>query len=145
MSALFRPFLAAALVCTAFSGIPAALAHDHHDHAAHGEERAQLKLDQGRKWPTDEVVRQGMSTLRSALKSGDAKLAETVTAQVSFMTANCRLDKQADAMFHLVLADLIAGGEALQSQDTRPQGLEKVKHALENYGKYFSHPGWDKP
>jgi hypothetical protein len=71
-------------------------------------------------------------------------MANKVNEQVAFMMQNCKLDKDADAMLHLVLADIIAGVDAMAGQnwgDAR-QGAKKVKHALENYATYFNHPGW---
>jgi len=67
-----------------------------------------------------------------------------VNKQIAFMIQSCKLDKDADAMLHLVLADIIAGADALSGQDMEKaqQGAKKIVHALENYGIYFEHPGW---
>ena len=42
-------------------------------------------------------------------------------------------------------ADIMAGTDVMTGKDkqTSPQaGALKVVHALEDYGKYFNHPGW---
>ena len=49
------------------------------------------------------------------------------------------------AALHAILADLMAGNEALRGLDAktpRGDGVLGVVHALEQYGKYFEHPGW---
>ncbi len=58
---------------------------------------------------------------------------------------NCKLDKEADAQLHLVLADLLAGAETMQGKgkhEARREGAEKVAKALDAYGRHFDHPGW---
>ena len=47
-----------AIVAAACAGAPAHAADDHHHGAA---TPTKLSLDQGRKWPTDESLRNGMS------------------------------------------------------------------------------------
>ena len=131
-------------------------AHDHehsHDAGAAGK----LELKQGAKWPTDAHLRQGMDGIRHAvreraaeLRSGAFKLeqahtlSQKVNEQIAFMVQNCKMDSDADAMLHLVLADIIAGADALagQEMDKAQQGAEKISQALDNYGIYFDHPGW---
>ena len=136
-----------------------ALAHDHdHDHGASSGTPAALALNQGKKWPTDASLRQGMGRIRDvlavempAIQAGKASsgqfdtLAGQVNEQIAFMVQNCKLDPQADAMLHLVLAEIIAGAEAMEGKSKelgRRGGAEKVAHALENYGRYFDHPAW---
>jgi hypothetical protein len=61
------------------------------------------------------------------------------------MVSNCKLPQNADAMLHLVLADIIAGSDAMQGKlpGTKARdGAVKIVHALDSYGKYFDHPGW---
>ncbi len=64
------------------------------------------------------------------------------------MVQNCKLDQKTDAMLHLVLADILSGVEAMQGKErqvARSDGARKVAAALENYGQYFDHPGWQSP
>ena len=61
------------------------------------------------------------------------------------MVQNCKLDKDADAMLHLVITELLTGADTMsgwKSNKVRHRGVEKVVHALENYGTYFEHPDW---
>ncbi len=153
-----RKQLVATTVLVAYlsTGVQIALAQDHHSH--HDKGSARLTLNNGRKWATDDNLRQGMSLIRDALTaelpaihSGKASagqydaLAKKVNEQVEFMVQNCKLDKDADAMLHPILTELIAGADAISDQKSnkaRHQGVEKIVHALENYGIYFDHTGW---
>lgn len=138
-----------------FNAAPS-VAHDHehsHDDAA----PQSLALKDGHKWATDDSLRQAMSGIRAVMAAGRPTggeggvslqqyqaLAGKVNEQIAFMVQNCKLDKEADAMLHLVLADLIAGAEAMAGRDgdKARQGAKQIAHALENYGAYFEHPGW---
>lgn len=136
-----------------------AAAHDHdHDHGASAATPSALALNQGRKWPTDASLRQGMGRIRDAMEAAmpaiSAGKADTarfdaaagqVNEQIAFMVQNCKLDKETDAMLHLVLAEIIAGAEAMEGKSKeldRRDGAVKVIDALENYDRYFDHPGW---
>ena len=137
-------------------GVQFAFAQDHHAH--HGGGSAQLTLNDGKKWATDGNLRQGMESIRDALAaelptihSGKASagqyhaLAKKVNDQITLMVQNCKLDKEADAMLHLVLTELTAGANAISGQKNnkaKRHGVEKIAHALEDYATYFDHPGW---
>lgn len=143
--------LAAALGMTA----PFALAAD----AAHGHDGqpAQLHLNHGQKWATDEPLRSNMSALRAALgariqaihdetltQADYQAMGATVAHPVGHIVAECKLEPEADAMLHLVIADLIAGADALQGKTPTapPAGARQVVQALNAYGAHFEHPGW---
>lgn len=144
---------AAVLLCV---GAEIALAQDHdHSHDAGGS--VQLTLNHGQKWASDDNLRQGMSRIRDALatelpaiRAGKATpeqyraLAQKMNDQITFIVQKCKLDREADAMLHLVLADIIAGTDAMRGKGSSEarNGAEKVAHALEDYGTYFDHPGW---
>jgi len=126
-----------------------------HEHAA-GE--AKLVLDHGRKWQTDAVARQSTDRLRAALsadlkaihagKQTDARyaaLADQVNAEVANMVQNCKLEPKVDEQFHVVLTELLAAAEAMQGKEkevSRRHGAERMAKALNDYGRYFQHPGW---
>jgi hypothetical protein len=63
---------------------------------------------------------------------------------VAYAVANCKLEPNADAMLHLVIADLMAGTESMEGKtsNSRHDGAVQVLEALKSYGKYFQHPGW---
>ena len=157
MFSIRKKSIATAMLAACLSvSVQVALAHDHHAH--HGVGSAQLTLNDGKKWATDDNLRQGMESIRDALAaelpaihSGKAStgqyhaLAKKVNDQITFMVQNCKLDKEADAMLHLVLTEIIAGADAMSGQKgskAKRQGVEKIAHALEDYATYFDHPGW---
>lgn len=125
-----------------------------HEHAGHGK----LTLDHGKKWSTDEALRTGMNNIRNQIKprlgaihSGKltkaqySELAQKIEAEVGYIVANCKLEPKADAMLHLVIADIGAGVDAMagKSASLRPaQGAAAVVTALNEYSRFFSHPGW---
>lgn len=124
--------------------------HDHSEH--HAAEVRQLKLNHGRKWETEANLRLGMERIRDALAADGnisaqqyLALAQNVNKQISFMTQNCRLDEQTDAMLHLILADLAAGADAIfasSDEHSMYHGAERISNALKDYQAYFNHPGW---
>lgn len=131
------------------------LAAEPHQHAA--GEPATLTLDHGRKWATDEPLRNGMNEIRSAfaakqeaIHAGKLTPAEhkalggVAEAQVANIVAQCKLEPAADANLHLIIAELVAGADALQGKSpaTPAAGATQVVHAMNEYGRYFDHPGW---
>jgi len=139
------------------SALAADHGHSHESHASHAQEAPKLTLNNGKQWETDGNLRKGMSLIRDALAadlhaihSGKATaqqykaLAQKTNDQLAFMVKNCKLDKNVDAMLHLVLADIIAGADAMAGKDISEarKGAEKIAEALDNYGIYFAHPGW---
>lgn len=129
-------------------GAPLAYGQASHDHG-HGAEEAKLVLNQGKKWTTDAPLRQGMENIRAALGSGMkyGALAKTVNAEVAGIVQNCKLEPEADAQLHLVIADILAGVEAMEGKvegETRREGAEKLAKALDAYGEHFDHAGWKR-
>lgn len=131
-------------------------AHDHdHDH---GSATVELSLNNGAKWVGDASLRLGMEQVRAALvadlpalRAGNATpermaaLAGKVNGAVAGMIQNCKLDPRTDAMAHLVLAEIMAGADALAHAKPGAaggEGAERIVRALDNYRTYFEHPGW---
>ena len=97
--------------------------------AAHSHDAVtphELTLNQGRKWATDEPLRAGMGRIRGLVEPqlGAAhagkltpaqyrELATQVETEVGRIVANCKLEPKADAMLHLVIADLGAGTDTM--------------------------------
>lgn len=133
------------------------LAADAHKHE-HGAAPAKLELNNGKKWATDAPLRKGMENIRKLMeaslhdihegKLSAAKygaLAKKVDAEVGGIVANCKLDPQADAQLHLVIAGIGEGVEAMEGKAKkvkRQTGAVKVIDALEKYGAHFEHAGW---
>lgn len=133
--------------------LAAADAHDHGQSAPH-----KLELNAGKKWGTDTALRQAMSAIQKSVEqtlpaahSGKATVADydafgkEVTAQVTYMVENCKLEPKADAQLHLIVADIMNGVEAAQGkhgEKKRAMGVVKVAQASNAYGKHFDHTGW---
>lgn len=140
-----------------------AAAHEKAD--AHAHEHASdahaLKLDNGRKWASDEALRSSMSRIAGAV---DAKLPSVhsgqmsaaqydalggeIDTQVANIVQNCKLDPAADEVLHAILATMMEGNETLQGRNTkagRSAGVVRVVEALEQYGEHFEHPGFTAP
>ncbi len=147
--------VAAAAIAAAFNW-PAwaqTVAHDHAAAAPHN-----LALNQGRKWATDEPLRAGMGRIRGVVEPqlGAAhagkltpaqyrEVATKIEAEVGGIVANCKLEPKADAMLHLVIADIGAGTDAMASKDAKARpalGLVKVAQAVNQYGSHFDDPGF---
>ena len=122
--------------------------------------RYPLVLDHGKKWQTDKPLRQGMGNIRAALAS-DLKaihankatpqqykaLAGRIESEVAGIVQNCKLEPEADAQLHIVVAELLAGAEAMQGKEkgVKPRaGAERVAKALNAYGEHFDHAGWKR-
>ena len=142
----------------AFPATAAAAADSHeHQHDAHGAAPAKLQLNQGRKWATDAPLRQAMAAMRADLagrlhaihkgslaKEDYAALGKGIEAQVGTVVSQCKLEPKADAMLHLVIADLVGAAETMQGKAAgQPaEAAHRAVMALNGYGKYFVHPGW---
>ena len=149
--------LLAALALAVSSNIYAAESADAH-HRSHGStEPTKLQLNAGKKWATDEPLRQAMNDINQAMAkalpaihknqfgTGEYQaLATTVSEKVAYAVEHCKLEPKADAMLHLVIADLMAGTESMEGKtsNSRHDGAVQVLEALKSYGKYFQHPGW---
>lgn len=127
----------------------------HDAHSAH--DAATLSLDHGKPWPTDEPLRRGMDNLRAAFAenleaihanelsdAGFKALGEKTAQEVATIVAQCKLKPDADAMLHVVVGELLAGADIMMGKvEGAPRaGAHKAVMALDNYGRYFDHPGW---
>ncbi|MCC7200711.1 MAG: DnrO protein, partial [Gammaproteobacteria bacterium] len=65
-----------------------------------------------------------------------------VRDQIAFMVSNCKLEPKADAVLHVMIADLSTGADELASPATRPAGLQRIRKALQQYPEYFAPAGW---
>jgi len=133
--------IAAMALCLAAVGTAA---HDH-DHSHDSAAPAQLTLNHGKKWPSDAALRQGMERIRAAYGAqlASVQLAARIDEQIAYLVSNCKLDRETDAMLHLVLADLIAGADTLRERPAaREEGMARISKALQDYAGHFEHPGW---
>jgi hypothetical protein len=148
--------IAACVITVSPVALAAGPAQPQHEHGA--SMPAKLSLNHGKKWATDEPLRAGMGRIKglvepqlAAAHGGKltaaqyAALAGKVETEIGAIVANCKLEPKADAMLHLVIGEIGAGTDAMagKAKDTRPeQGLAHVAAAVNQYGKYFQHPGF---
>lgn len=150
-----RRHILSLLFCAfSLSSLHAAAPAQHHDH---GHAPQALTLDHGKKWASDAPLRQHMANLRAVFAeqvpaihkgslpaSGYKALAEKTEAEVAAIVAECKLAPEADAMLHLIIADMLAGAEIMANKAPgKPAaGAHQVVTALNQYGRHFEHPGW---
>ena len=152
--------IAAAMAAGSAAGITAHAASDPAHEHGHAEAAQVLKLNDGRKWASDEPLRQGMAKIRDAV---DARLpaihrgaqagqydalGSEIEAQIAGIVQNCKLDPAADEVLHAILAEMVEGNEALQGKKAgipRMDGVVQVVNVLESYGEHFEHPGFKAP
>jgi hypothetical protein len=141
-----------ALAAHALAQSPAA-SHSHDASAP-----AKLALDHGKKWATDAPLRDGMTKVRALVEPRiDAahagkltpaqyrEIASGVEAQVASIVANCKLAPEADAMLHVVIAELGQGADTMAGKDPKAkplQGFGRTVTALNEYARHFDHPGF---
>lgn len=139
------------------TGTPALAAGEAHDH---GHASAAAKpLPAGKRWTTDEALRQGMTEIRHALEpqlgaihnnkltpEQYQAIAHKTEEQVAYIVANCKLPADADAALHGIIAEMGEGVEAMSGKSkAKPRdGAVKLLNALNEYGRTFDHPGWKK-
>lgn len=145
--------LLAIALSSPLAALAAADAHDHGKSSPH-----KLELNAGKKWGTDDALRQAMSSIQKSVSqtlpkahSGRAKVADydafgkDITAQVTYIVENCKLDPKADEQLHIIVADMMSGVEAAEGKEgekKRASGVVKVAQAANAYGKHFDHTGW---
>lgn len=151
---LLTATLASIALALPLTTLAAESGHDHHQ--GHGEQK--LELNAGKKWGTDEALRKGMMSMRAAVvKAIPAAhagkmtgkeyeiLAKDLGTQVGYIVQNCKLNPQADAQLHLVIEQIMSGVDTLEGKihaSNRAGGVVKTAQALNTYGKYFDHAGW---
>lgn len=151
------------LVASAMAAGTLALApaHASSEHAhGHADAAQMLKLDHGRKWASDEPLRDSMTKIRDTIAARLPELRNEnqpaqfdaiggeIDKQVANIVQNCKLEPAADEVLHAILAEMMAGNEALQGKDpqvTRMEGVERVVHSLGLYAEHFQHPGFEPP
>lgn len=144
-------------ILAAAVGQPALAAEQHHHHGDGASAGQKLQLNAGKKWATDAPLRQSMTAVNQSMAKAlplihkerftdadFAALAATIRQKVAYAIEHCKLEPAADAMLHLVIAELMAGADAMEGKttDSRHDGAVRVLQALKSYGQYFQHPDW---
>lgn len=163
MSALLRVAAAVAVWATVGGAtqVLAAGAESHHDqHAAQPGAVKPRALKPGEKWPTDEALRKGMDSVRSAVvaaqadavanrldAAGYSRLADALDQQLAAIVRTCKLTPEADAAFHSVVLRPLTHDAGTMRGSPKPEikqvALMGITQTLRHYGEYFQHPGWD--
>lgn len=156
MKTLNRGFAALAGLWLAVAG-NAVAATDHHAAGHAHEAPAKLELDHGTPWATDAPLRKGMEALRAAfaarlaaIHAGTlapedyAALGAKIEGEVATIVAECKLEPKADAVLHVIVAELLAAADVLQggAPEAPVAGAHRAVIALNDYGRYFDHPQW---
>lgn len=140
----------------AFSVQASAYAAGEHSHEHDGGAvQGGLQLNDGKKWQGDRFMITGMKAIYTAIaerkqeihnnsfaQSGYEELAREINDQVTLMAQNCDLPPAVDDQFHIILGDVVSGAEMMQAGKMSRKGAVMVIRALNSYGKYFDHPGW---
>lgn len=148
------PPLALALACALLTQPALAQqATSHADHAAHAAATSTQPAP-AQRWATDAPLRAGMREIRSATgilghvqaghldaRQRDAAVAR-IDAAIKDMITNCKLDPQADAALHGLLAKFMAGADAARAGRLSSADLAAMQQALARYPQLFNDPGW---
>ena len=144
------------ILAGAFSTQPAAAQSAHEAHAAHAHAPAAAAPAPAQRWATDAPLREGMRSIRVAVQAlehyehghmGIAQASSTVAlidTSVNDIFANCRLEPDADVALHGLLAQFLAGAEAVRtSQQVPVQEIAGMRSALARYPQLFDDPAWN--
>ena len=116
-----------------------------------------LRLDEGRKWATDEALRRHMGEIRDLLALQRREIAARnlmpeeamllglgIEGSVASLLAQCRLAPEAAHNLHLVVAELVQAADILQGRaaGSPMHGAGRALRAVQMYATYFDHPGW---
>lgn len=125
-------------------------AHHHHDVG-----QKAITLNSGEKWPIDESLHIGMSSIKDKIirnlddihynRLSDKQyslLALALDKQLAYLFENCKLPPQADAQLHTLLAQIAQGVGKIKQENNKKQGAILIINALKEYPKYFNDPDW---
>lgn len=148
------PTLMLAAIALAFPLTALAAESGHH----HGKAEQKLELNAGKKWVTDDALRKGMTSLRTSIATalpaahtGKATAADyealgkEMGAQVGYIVQNCKLEPKADAQLHILIEQIVGAIDTVEGkgrEKKRALGVVHAAQALNTYGKYFDHAGW---
>ncbi len=152
----FGLLLLGAIVTWHFTG-HVGLSHGEHSHSHNHEHGGgeSLELNAGKKWATDEPLRDGMSRIHERVKPAYAayqkgeldadmskKMAEMIRGEVDILIKNCALDPKADAMLHIVIGNMLSAASEMEGNPASEEGMPKLVEALHAYSKHFDHPNF---
>ncbi|NDK39818.1 hypothetical protein DT603_13320 [Pseudoxanthomonas gei] len=69
-------------------------------------------------------------------------VATQIQQQIAYMVANCKLQPQADAALHLIIAQLAAGAQALKDHPGDLGPVPPMRQTLQQYPRQFDDSTW---
>lgn len=149
-----RPLAALAMTLALSLAIPGVAMAEAQPHQGHDAASLEITLNNGAKWQGDQNMITGMTAIRTVMAANlqaihggtlppDAAkgMAADIQKQLDFMLANCTLEPEVDAQFHVVLSQVMDGISALDAGQVET-GAVTIVQALNAYGDHFDHPGW---
>lgn len=139
----------------ALTGMPVAAAAQDHGHAA-GHAAATVSTP-AQRWATDAPLRDGMRNIAAVVEAlghyehghvGSREavlLAGQVQGHIGGIVAKCRLEPEADAALHGVLAGLARAAQALENDPADVAAIQAMRHALADYARLFEDPAFKVP
>ena len=103
-------------------------------------------------WSTDAPLRQGMGRIRLSVDAlghyqlghmgaeQAVEMAANVEQDVNFLIANCKLDPDADAALHGIIAKLLKGAQALKANPADLAAIAPMRDAMAEYARDFDDP-----
>lgn len=137
------------LLLTAFTALPAQAQHSHQHPAP-----AAAQATPAQRWATDVPLRTGMGKIRTAVDALQhyerghmgpeqaVELATQIQQQIAYLVANCKLEPQADAALHVIIAELGATAQALKDNPSDLSAIPAMRQALQHYPRQFNDPAW---
>lgn len=103
-------------------------------------------------WSTDAPLRQGMGRIRLSVGALEhyelghmgaeqaVEMAVNIERDVNFLIANCKLDPDADAALHGIIAKLLKGAQALKTNPADLAAIAPMRDAMVEYARDFDDP-----
>lgn len=154
MQCLKFSIIVSGLFCLVAVAPATAQDHAHHENAVTATATAPTPAQ---RWPTDAPLRAGMANIRTSVEalryvevndiSREEALAEVamIDQSIGHIIANCKLDPDADAALHDVIAKLIHGSAGLRSDLKDKAAMAELRAALLEYQRLFVDPDWNSP
>ncbi|WP_159016632.1 DnrO protein [Cognatiluteimonas profundi] len=106
------------------------------------------------RWKADPALREGMGRIRREVLGLEhyqhghigpqqaVVLAGDIERDVGFVVSHCKLAPKADAALHPILAELMRGAQAIQSDPADVAAIAPMRLALQRYPALFDDPDW---
>lgn len=137
------------LLLAGLTALPARAQHSHQHPAPAAAQTAPAQ-----RWATDAPLRTGMAKIRTAVDAlqhyerghmGPEQAVESATQiqqHIAYLVANCKLQPQADAALHVIIAELGASAQALKDDPSDLSAIPPMRQALQHYPRQFDDTTW---